>query len=291
MSKIEIQESIDMFMCPICSNRMSVYDSARIACINKHSYDLSKNGYVNLLLSPAKKDYDKKMLKSRNLICKSNFFEPVIEQICTIVSEENYRIKPAKLKVLDAGCGEGSHIAQIVKKLTINSSGGVLGFGIDISKDGIYIASRDYPGIVYCVADLSRIPFVGKQFDVILNILSPSNYTEFNRVLSDDGILIKVIPGSSYLKELRAHFHGRTEKETYSNEKVIDHYKRNYNVLDIQQIKYTVPIDKANLEHLINMTPLSWRASNEKIKNVLGIGIDNVSVDLSILIGVKKKTT
>ena len=289
MSKIDIQESIDIFMCPICSKEMRVCDSNRIVCLNKHNYDLSKTGYVNLLSRPVKKDYDKKMLRSRNLICKSNFFEPVIEQISSLVSHRNNGRDLNKLKILDAGCGEGSHIAQVINKLSVSSSISVMGFGIDISKDGIQLASKAYPGIVYCVADLARLPFAAKQFSVILSILSPSNYTEFNRVISDDGILIKVIPGSDYLKELRSNFYSKTEKETYSNKKVIEHYNSNFNLLDMQQIKYTTPIDKENLEHLIRMTPLSWRASDERINNMLGVGIDNVSVDLSILIGEKKK--
>ncbi|MGE5630926.1 MAG: hypothetical protein ACM3TR_07510 [Caulobacteraceae bacterium] len=50
-----------------------------------------------------------------------------------------------------------------------------------------------------------------------------------------------------------------------------------------------MPIEQENLKHLINMTPLSWGASDEKLRNTLCIGIDNVTVDLSIILGIKKK--
>jgi len=281
MSKIEIQKSIGMFLCPICGKKMKVYDSSRIACSNKHSFDLSRKGYVNLLSGSAKTDYDKKMLESRNLICKSSFYEPMIEQISSLILKRNQKENSDNIKILDAGCGEGSHLAQIASNLTANSTFSVMGFGIDISRDGIQIALRDYPDVVWCVGDLARLPFAGKQFDVILSILSPSNYTEFNRVSSDNGI--------NYLKELRSHFYNKTDKETYSNEKVIEHFRSNLSILDLQQIQYTLPINRESLEHLINMTPLSWRVPREKVKDILSIGIDSISVDLSIIVGARKK--
>ncbi|HYE81121.1 MAG TPA: methyltransferase domain-containing protein [Clostridia bacterium] len=289
MSRIDIKESIDIFLCPICGKKMKAYGSGRITCKNKHSFDLSRNGYVNLLLSPAKLDYDKNMLKSRSLICRSNFFRPMIDQLSTLILKEKQKENTDMLKILDAGCGEGSHLAQITASISSNSSIKAKSFGIDISKDGIQLASRDYPEIVWCVADLARLPFTGKRFDVILSILSPSNYKEFNRVISHDGILVKVIPGNSYLKELRILFYDRTDKETYSNDRVIEHFKSNFNIFNIQQLQYNMPIDKGNLVHLVKMTPLSWRAPSEKIENILSSGIDNITVDLSIIAGSKKK--
>ena len=92
--------------------------------------------------------------------------------------------------------------------------------GIDISKEGITMASKAYFGIIWCVADLTNFPLMNEQFDVIINILSPSNYEEFARVLKDDGILIKVVPGNSYLKELRDIFYGEANKREYSNQKL-----------------------------------------------------------------------
>nr|WP_261383929.1 hypothetical protein [Bacillus licheniformis] len=38
--------------------------------------------------------------------------------------------------------------------------------------------------------------------------MSPSNYAEFERLLSDDGIVLKVIPRSGHLKELRRFLYG-----------------------------------------------------------------------------------
>lgn len=290
MSIIKLQESIDIFLCPVCGKKMKACDSKGIVCMNKHNFDLSRNGYANLLLNPSKSDYDKKLLRSRSIICKSGFFEPLLEHISTLLLKSSLSEKTDNIKILDAGCGEGSHLAQIVNKLSANSSSNITGFGIDISKDGIQLASRKYPGIVWCVADLARLPFAAGRFNVILSILSPSNYSEFNRVISDNGIVIKVVPESSYLKELRSYFYAKTDKETYSNKNVVEHFKRSFSIQELQRVRYTVPMDKENLAHLVKMTPLSWNVQREKSKNIFDLDIDSITVDLSIIAGAKKKS-
>lgn len=289
MSKIDIIENIDTFLCPLCGTKLKVYDHARVACKNRHSFDISRKGYVNLLPCAVKANYDKEMFEARRLTSRSGFFLPMTEHIERIISSWICKCNAGKLKLLDAGCGEGSHLAQIAGSLSSVPSLAVLGFGIDISKYGIQLASRDYPGIAWCVSDLARLPFAPKQFDIVLNILSPSNYSEFNRVISDGGILIKVIPGQGYLKELRSFFHGDTDKKAYSNEKVIEHFKHSFEIFHMQQLQYTVSPDKASFGHIISMTPLSWDTGDEKRHSLLNSNIGSISAAFTIIVGTKKK--
>jgi 23S rRNA (guanine745-N1)-methyltransferase len=121
-----------------------------------------------------------------------------------------------------------------------------------------------------------------------LNILSPANYAEFKRLLTGDGILIKVVPGSKYLLELRELFYRSTGKEKYSNERIVAHFEENFNTAGTWDILYSIPVDKHNLEHLIRMTPLSWGAADERIKEVLRIGIPHITIDLAVILGINK---
>lgn len=52
---------------------------------------------------------------------------------------------------------------------------------------------------------------------MIRNILSPSNYAEFNRLLNSAGLVVKIISQSDYLKELREIVFDEPEKQVYSN--------------------------------------------------------------------------
>ncbi|WP_415783032.1 hypothetical protein [Brevibacillus invocatus] len=51
---------------------------------------------------------------------------------------------------------------------------------MDISKEGIRIAARSTSDI-WCVGDLAHCPFKDQSFHVILNLLSPSNYSDYRR--------------------------------------------------------------------------------------------------------------
>ena len=285
--KVRIKENIDIFKCPVCEDRMSIDDFKSIICLNNHCFDISRRGYVNFLLKPSKHKYDKKLFESRNIICKMGFFEPIIKSIVSIIEESisNSHSSNKYIRILDAGCGEGYHLSQIMKILQKNQGVHYQGVGIDISKDGIQIASKNYKDIIWCVADLAKLPFMNKKFDIVLNILSPSNYSEFSRVVRNEGILIKVVPDSEYLKELRNILYQGTDKELYSNEKVIEHFSRYFEIREIKSVLYKVSISKEELNHLIKMTPLSWGAAEEMIEKASDSKIENITADFTIIIG------
>ena len=70
--------------------------------------------------------------------------------------------------------------------------------------------------------------FCPASFDTILNLFSPSNYQEFDRILKPGGQVIKVVPAASYLKELRQAFYpDDSAKQVYSNERVVDKFLQN----------------------------------------------------------------
>ena len=287
LAKNMISNNIHLFKCPVCGNEMNIVDSPSLVCINKHSFDLARQGYINLLLKSNKTKYDKDMLESRNIISKSGFFDPMLQQISNFIFKQ---ISIARLQsgfILDAGCGEGSHLSRILAVIQSKSNIKLQGVGIDISKEGIRIAARDYMNIIWCVADLANLPFNSLQFDIILNILSPASYTEFDRMLKDNGILIKVVPGSDYLIQLRNIFYDKTDKNSYSNEQVIRLFTQNFKMIENKRLSYNVVLDGVSLKHLLNMTPLTWDIEKDKMTNVIKSGMREVTVDFHIIIGQK----
>nr|WP_309138313.1 methyltransferase domain-containing protein [Parageobacillus sp. VR-IP] len=194
-----------IFQCPICLSPMGIVNSKSLVCSNNHTFDIAKQGYVNLMTRPLATKYDKELFESRKIIAENGFFEPLHKMISEWIKNE-VRLEGDTVKILDTGCGEGSHLSSIKQKISFPSAGEVLGVGIDIAKEGILVAARNHSNMIWCVADLAHSPFKDNTFDVILNILSPANYREFQRLLNGNGIVIKVIPRSDYLKELREVF-------------------------------------------------------------------------------------
>ncbi len=276
----------DLFRCPLCSSKMKLVNLKSLICTNNHCYDLAKQGYVNMLSHALKTKYNRQMFASRRIICRNGLFGPMINKIWDLITA-GAPPRGEQLKILDAGCGEGSHLAMILGKVTHNSETGLLGVGLDISKEAIIMASKEYKDIIWCVGDLAGAPFAGDYFDFILNILAPANYAEFKRMIAPHGRVIKVIPGRDYLKELRNILYGQTAKQHYSNEDTLELFKSNFALLEVERVRYNVTLDQTWLEPLIQMTPLTWGTTQERLLKARKEELSDVTIDLTILAGKK----
>lgn len=271
------------FKCPICEAAMHVSDLKSLICENNHTYDFAKQGYLNLLAHAHKVKYSRELFAARNkIIVDDNFFAPLTEEIVRII--ETHFTDKTPLQMLDAGCGEGSHLVNIFSSLKNDG----MAVGLDISKEAILEAAKSYENYIWAVADLVQTPFRQAQFDVILNILSPANNLEFNRLLAEDGIIIKVVPRSNYLKEIREQLYKNHAQEKYSNQVVVDHFKENFTLIDTKQITYTKQLNQASLKSLLQMTPLAWDIDDAQASHFSQLTKMEITVDLMILVGKKK---
>ncbi len=287
-AKNMVFKNIEIFSCPICGKSMNVVDKTnRLVCSLNHSFDFARNGYLNLLINNSHNEYDKEMFEARNIVYKSGFFNKAITLLSETILNLTHDMLEKDMLILDTGCGEGSHFSEIFKILNNNPPISYRGIGMDISKEAIYIAAREYAEIIWTVGDLSKCPFNDNMFNIILNIFTPSNYSEFKRLLKKDGILIKVVPGSNYIKELREIFYSKTSKEYYSNDNIVNHFKNNFNSYKIKDLSYKHPTTKELMPYLIKMTPLTWGIDKDKIEEALNSDIDEITVDLTIIIGIR----
>ncbi len=263
-----MKENRRLLSCPFCNNEMDVHDDGEVFCSNRHNITIAKQGYVNFLTKPVRSMYTKNLFESRKVVIDSGLFNEMHKQVATIIGNS---VKT----ILDTGCGEGSHLARICEQLNDE----VVGVGVDIAKEGIITAAKYYDRKIWCVGDLADSPFREQSFDVILNILSPANYGEFKRLLKQGGKLIKVVPQSEYLMELRKQVFANSKKELYSNEQTVVRFHEQFMNVSQQRITYKVPIEKELIPKLIEMTPLGWHAETHDIS------LEELTIDLDILVG------
>src|SRR5690625_2298581 len=241
-----VRQFESMFACSICQSSMKVSELKSLICSNNHAFDFTKQGYVNLLTHPPKTKYSKDLFEARRtIIADDGLFDPLTEKIAEFLKQTN------AVTLLDTGCGEGSHLVNICDQIRSDEMKPVTGTGIDIAKEGIFTAAKNYPGMIWTVADLANTPFKDNQFDVILNILSPSNYAEFNRLLRADGLVIKVVPQSGYLKEIREALFDEPAKQDYSNIETVDRFNENFRIVDSLRVDYTRNLNKPSIQSLI----------------------------------------
>lgn len=282
MKKIEkaalfMQENRELFQCPICKDTFDQLEGNSLSCLNGHLFDISKKGTLYFLLKGTKNEYDKEMLSSRFNIATAGLFHPLLDELykCIIEKEDGH--------TLDVGCGEGSQLDYLT---TLGLKGQKIGF--DISKDAIQLAANHFSTAFWCVADLAQSPFASQRYDTILNIFSPSNYKEFDRILKKGGQVIKVVPEKDYLIELRKLFYrDQAEKQTYSNEVVIEKFKEHFPSMEMKRVNYSFELTQSLFEDLMKMTPLSWGASPASKEYALAHPLQSVTIDVCVLVGQK----
>lgn len=266
-----IQTQSDLFRCPTCHQMMHAQEKA-LVCLEGHRFDVSKKGTLYFLNHQIKTDYDREMFEHRRKLIVHGMYQPLLDLLQPFCQNQ---------RILDVGCGEGSFLQQLNEQATLLPS-----VGFDISKEGVYLASDYGENVFWCVADLTNLPFQEDRFTTILNIFSPSNYQEFQRVLVDGGQLIKVVPRSGYLKELRAAFYPEDEKKQhYSNQAVVEKFQETFRESERQTLTYVFDIPESCQLSLLEMSPLEWGVSMEIKETLQKKPLKRITIDLDILIG------
>ena len=180
------------FSCPICQLTLEKRAN-KYSCESNHSFDMAKEGYVNLLLDAMKNSKEpgdsKEMMRARSDFLSKGHYFPLVEAINSAILESHCGAR----SILDAGCGEGYYLDSL-SKLRSSSPSACL-TGIDISKEGVRRTAKRNPQITAAVASAYQLPFASSSVDFIMSVFSPVCEEEFQRVLAPAGILIVVGPG------------------------------------------------------------------------------------------------
>ncbi|MGY3723954.1 23S rRNA (guanine745-N1)-methyltransferase/PadR family transcriptional regulator, regulatory protein PadR [Granulicatella balaenopterae] len=275
ISRNFLQEHVHLLACPYCQSSYKEDVVRGLVCQNNHQFDLSKKGTMHLMKQPANTDYDRDLFQHRFQLAESGFFQPLLDKIA-----EYIRVDTDKLTV-DIGCGEGSHLAYLQETYHLQHT-----IGLDIAKEGIILASNHFGTTnFWCLADLTTLPFAKESCQQLINILTPSHYEEFNRVLAKGGRLIKAVPNANYLIELRQQlYRSNKERQTYSNEQTVSRFLEQYPEATVDQISYKVAISPERYHDLLMMTPLYWGASEEDRIYSVEHPLTEITVDFTILV-------
>lgn len=275
--KLKRFETAKLFSCPFCQQALFLSENS-LKCKNKHSFDLAKFGYVNLAPQVKQsKDYDKSNFQNRQLILEAGFYQPILKKLLEILSS-----LPQHGNLLDIGCGEGYYARNLQAQLPDKHI-----YAFDLSKESIQLATKSDHSLTvnWFVGDLAHIPIQDASMDMILDIFSPANYQEFQRVLRKNGLLIKVIPNSQHLQEIRGIVADKLTNTNYSNQNILDHFKESFTIIDSYDVAGTFSLKENEKNALLKMTPLLF---NINIKNIDWSSLDNITIAAKILIGQQK---
>ncbi len=272
--KLQCFASATAFACPICQENLTLLET-NFKCCNRHSFDLAKFGYVNL--APQIKqsaNYDKENFQNRQQILEAGFYQAILDAVSDLLASSK-----TTTTILDIGCGEGFYSRKLQESHSEKTF-----YAFDISKDSVQIAAKSEPNwaVNWFVGDLARLPIKDANMDILLDIFSPANYGEFRRVLSKDGILIKVIPTENHLKEIRQRVQDQLTNKEYSNQDIKEHFQEHFTILSSQSASLTKTITAEQLQALLSMTPLLFHVDQSKID---WSQLTEITIEAEILVG------
>lgn len=264
--------------CPLCRSGVSLTQNGSLLCDTGHNFDISSKGYVNFVNSNKKTAYERDLFISRKEIFRLGYYNVISDKICRIIEELTE--DKAGVNILDVGCGEGYYSYRIGSDPVL--SGKCSLFAVDLSKEAINLATQYESEIIWCVADLVKLPLSTNSMDIIIDVLTPANYSEFKRVLKDNGYLIKVIPGRDYLREIRDLVAPQLIHKEYTNKETAEYTVRNIKVDSRVLIDYKIPVKKEEIMHWLTMTPMAYGKKSDYVFDKLP---DHITVQLEIIAG------
>jgi 23S rRNA (guanine745-N1)-methyltransferase len=186
--------TVAALLCSICGSRF-VRNEHALRCERRHSFDVAKQGYVNLLHARvhAGTADTADMIAARADFLAAGYFAPLADRLAALAGE----ITKSGL-IVDAGAGTGYYLARV-----LDEAPEAIGLALDVSAPALRRAARAHPRLGAAVWNLwEPWPVASGSAAVLLNVFAPRNGTEFHRVLAPGGTLIVASPGPDHLGEL-----------------------------------------------------------------------------------------
>lgn len=280
---------MELLKCPVCNLKLN-RNLNTYKCEENHSYDISSKGYVNLLLANQHHSFNsgdsKESIISRTRFLDLGYYhilrKTIFDTIVKYLKENNYSFMD-EINFCDLACGEGYYTNYIHQELSNEYK--VNTVGVDISKAAIIEAcnrkrANKIENVDYFIGNLMNLPFLDNSFDVMLNCFAPMDDKEFNRVLKDNGIYIRVLPDANHLLGIK--------KQLYEN--VI------LNVMKEKELNGFTLIDEIHIEDdirlknsteildLFKMTPYYYKTSLEATNKLINLPYLDTPISFVLLV-------
>lgn len=249
-------------LCPVCAADLMQTDGA-LVCPAGHSFDVAREGYVNLLLSGGRRGDEKAMLRARRRLLERGFYDPLSEAINEWVAQFIGDGGFTSAHIADAGCGEGFYLGVLAADLRERFQTVFTFTGIDVAKEAARLAARRYPDVRFVVADLNEsLLLPDASVDVLLNVFAPRNPAEFARVLKPGGLLLVVIPTPAHLGGLRERF-GLLSIEEDKRQHVVEQFEDGFTLAEVRRLDFPLALGGDDLLDLVYMTPNYWHLTDD----------------------------
>jgi len=251
-------------VCPLCGEALTQRDAA-VGCRRGHSFDVARQGYVNLLPGgrsvPGGDTPD--MVSAREEFLTAGHFAPVAAALAEEAAAAAAASTAAATTAHPAGCvaeagaGTGYYLATVLSALPAEHAG----LALDASKAALRRAARAHPRIGAVGCDVwHALPVADQAAAVVLNVFAPRNGAEFRRILAPGGRMLVVTPNPDHLQELVAELGLLTVDEDKPG-RLARSLHPWYRRVATREITTTRPLTTAGVRAAVLMGPSAWQAA------------------------------
>ena len=234
-------------VCPICGLPILKQDRSYV-CENRHSFDIARQGYVNLLTVQQKHSLTpgdtREQVLSRRSFLEEGHYAPIAQAL--IDAARKYG---ASGEILDVGCGEGYYSARLAKALNLPLT------GLDISKEAVRCAAAKYKDFMWLCATAAHIPVRDGAAGVITSLFALTLPEEYRRVLAEGGLYLQVLAAQDHLLGLKSIIYDQLnfkEKQTVPE-------LPGFTLVESIPIRFSFTVEGEQVQNLFSMTPHVFR--------------------------------
>jgi 23S rRNA (guanine745-N1)-methyltransferase len=246
-----LEKMMNLLMCPVCRQQLSLNERTW-RCENHHSYDVAKQGYVNLHVVQHKHSKNPgdtpESVQARRAFLSAGYYAPLQQAVVEKIRE--LRIE----NLLDIGCGEGYYTNAMQAEV-------LQCVGVDIAKNAVQVAAKLNKDITWVVGTGATLPVLNESIDLCTSLFSPIPKQEILRVLKPKSYLMVVTPAPQHLYAMREALF--EEVKPHEPQKFVEQLQDEFNLISEQVIDAPMVLPQADLKNLIAMTPYAYKAKPE----------------------------
>ena len=238
-------------ICPLCGERLEKTDRSYV-CSRNHSFDIARQGYVNLL--PVQQKHSRlpgdtrEQVMARRAFLEAGYYAPICEALIRMAENRG-----AEGALLDVGCGEGYYSARLARALELPLT------GLDISKEAVRCAAAKYKNARWLCATAAHIPVEDGGAGVLTSLFAVTLPEEFHRVLRPGGLFLQVLAAEDHLLGLKSVIYDRLIRREKDAVPELPGFTR----LESVPIRFSFTVEGEQVQNLLAMTPHVYRISRD----------------------------
>lgn len=263
---------VSFLRCPHCGGQFAAAPDS-LECVNGHSFDIARQGYVNLMSGDAHTGTadTAAMVAAREAFLGAGHFaglrQVVAETAARVIPPSGARIPPASRGgagrgcIIDVGAGTGYYLAGALDRLPDR-----VGLALDLSKFALRRAARAHGRIGAVACDTwTQLPVRDGCAALVLDIFAPRNASEFRRVLGPEGLLIVVTPTRRHLGELIPAL-GLVSIDTHKQKRLDEKFASHFALAESRGHDESLALAPSEIATLVGMGPSSRHLRDDELR-------------------------